>query len=107
MAPTDSGGSAAPIRADRRGADDAAVALRGNPWIPTLWIGAAVLVISGIAGQTAAEVLVAAPTADSAFLEYVVPAVLRAVSPWLLVAGLVAGVGVIFLHAVRWRAPVD
>lgn len=77
--------------------------LRANPWVPALWIVAAVLIVLGIAGQTAAEVITAGPTADTPLVEYVIPALLRALSPWLLVAGLLAGIGVMFLHAARWR----
>lgn len=84
-------------------ATDAAPPLRANPWIAVLWITAAVLIVAGVAGQTVAEVITAGPTAETPLVEYVVPALLRALSPWLLIAGLLAGIGVMFLHAVRWR----
>ena len=84
-------------------ATDAAPPLRANPWAAVLWITAAVLIVAGVAGQTVAEVITAGPTAETPLVEYVVPAMLRALSPWLLIAGLLAGIGVMFLHALRWR----
>jgi hypothetical protein len=84
-------------------ADAPTPSLRANPWVPALWVVAAVLIVAGIAGQTIAETITAGPTAETPLVEYVIPALLRALSPWLLVAGLLAGIGVMFLHAVRWR----
>jgi hypothetical protein len=82
---------------------DAPPPLRANPWVPALWVVAAALIVGGVAGQTIAEVITAGPTAETPLVEYVIPGLLRALSPWLLVAGLLAGIGVMFLHAVRWR----
>jgi len=80
--------------------------LRGNPFIPALWITAAVFTIAGVAGQYLATFLDSSPTASSATQEYVLPSVLIALSPWLFAAGLALGVAMLVIHALRWR-PAD
>ena len=80
--------------------------LRGNPFIPALWITAAVFTIAGAAGQYLGTFLDSSPTASSAAQEYVLPSVLIALSPWLFAAGLALGVATLVIHALRWR-PAD
>ena len=80
--------------------------LRGNPFIPVLWITAAVFTIAGTAGQYFATFLNYSAPASSAALEYVLPSVLIALSPWLFAAGLALGVATLVIHALRWR-PAD
>ena len=77
--------------------------LRGNPFIPALWITAAVFTIAGAASQYVATFLNYSPTASSAAVEYVLPAVLVALSPWLFAAGLALGIATLVVHALRWR----
>jgi hypothetical protein len=77
--------------------------LRGNPFIPVLWIAAAVFTTAGAAGQYFATFLNYSAPASSAALEYVLPSVLFALSPWLFAAGLALGVATLVIHALRWR----
>jgi len=76
--------------------------LRGNPWIPALWVTAAILTGAGAAAQHFAQQMVNAPTASSAVVFYVFPAVLVALSPWLFAVGLATGVATMVIHALRW-----
>ncbi|NYF09579.1 hypothetical protein HDC94_000735 [Leifsonia sp. AK011] len=77
--------------------------LRGNPFIPVLWITAALFAIAGAAGQYFATFLNYSAPASSAALEYVLPSVLFALSPWLFAAGLALGIATLVIHALRWR----
>jgi len=80
--------------------------LRGNPFIPALWIVAAVFTLAGAASQYLATFINYSPTASSAAIEYVLPSVLITLSPWLFGAGLAAGIATLVIHALRWR-PAD
>ncbi len=80
--------------------------LRGNPFIPALWIVAVVFTAAGVWAQYFAQTLTYSPTAPTAAQEYVLPAVLSALSPWLFTAGLAAGIATLVIHALRWR-PAD
>jgi hypothetical protein len=77
--------------------------LRGNPFIPALWIVSAVFTAAGVAAQFLAQRINYSPTAPTAAQEYVLPAVLSALSPWLFAAGLAAGIATLAIHALRWR----
>ena len=83
------------------------MSLAGNPWVTVLWVIAAVFVVAGVAGQTFAQTSVRGSVSlagADVFMTYVVPSVLQSICPWLVLTGLAALVGVVFLHAVRWRA---
>ncbi|MBG6054870.1 hypothetical protein IWX81_001281 [Salinibacterium sp. CAN_S4] len=84
-----------------------AVSLEGNPWVKVLWVIAPVFILGGLIGQAWAQSLLfngSFTSGPSAFESYVVPSVVQAVGPWMVLTGLAALVGVVFLHAVRWRA---
>lgn len=76
--------------------------LRGNPWIRVLWMTALLLAAAGAAAQYFAQRITYAPTAPTAAIEYVVPAMLSALSPWLFAVGLATGVATMVIHALRW-----
>ena len=78
--------------------------LRGNPWVRALWLVCAVLTVVGVIGQTWAQQLYTSATSTSAAIQYILPSVLSTLSPWLLGAGLAAGIATLLLHASRWRA---
>lgn len=80
--------------------------LRGNPFIPALWIITVVFTAAGAWAQYYAQTLNYSPTAPTAAQEYVLPTVLTALSPWLFAAGLAAGIATLVIHALRWR-PAD
>jgi uncharacterized membrane protein YedE/YeeE len=77
--------------------DGPSAGLRRNPWVWSLWIVGVLLTGGGILAQLPWE---PAGGPESA---YVIPALLAALGPWFLGAGLAAIVGVMLLHAVRWR----
>ena len=83
-------------------ANDAPRTLRGNPWIPALWVTAILLTGAGVAAQYFAQQIVYAPTASSAVVAYVFPAVSAALSPWLFAVGLATGVATMVIYALRW-----
>ncbi len=85
---------------------DAPSSLRGNPWIPVLWVTAVVFTVAGVSAQYFAQTSNYSPTAATAAAEYVVPAVLSALSPWLFAVGLSTGIATLVIHALRWR-PAD
>lgn len=84
---------------------ESAPSLRGNPWVVVLWVLALLFSAGGLWMQWYSQMLYATPDFDSATTYYVIPAVLQALSPWLLGVGLATLAGVVFLHAVRWRRP--
>jgi hypothetical protein len=84
-----------------------AVSLERNPWVKVLWIIAPVFIIAGVIGQAWSQSLLfdgSFVRDPSPFVSYVVPSVVQAVGPGMVLTGLAALVGVVFLHAVRWRA---
>ena len=84
-----------------------AVSLQGNPWIRVLWVIAPVFVLGGLIGQAWSQTLLFSgsyASGPSGFVSYVAPSVMQSVGPWMVLTGLAALVGVVFLHAVRWRA---
>ena len=83
---------------------DAPSTLRGNPWIPALWVAALVFTVAGVAAQYFAQNSNYSPTASTAAAEYVVPAVLLALSPWLFAVGLATGIATMVIHGMRWSA---
>ena len=81
--------------------------LAGNPWIAVLWVIAGVFVLGGLAGQIYAQTIFGGGMSTGAgdvFRTYVIPGIIQSVCPWMILTGLAALVGVVFLHAVRWRA---
>ena len=83
------------------------VSLQGNPWIRVLWVIAPVFVLGGVIGQAWSQTLLFSgsyASGPSGFASYVAPSVMQSVGPWMVLTGLAALVGVVFLHAVRWRA---
>jgi hypothetical protein len=76
---------------------------RRNPWLIVLWMLGALMLAGGLGGLWLVQMLLSAPNPESASSFYVVPVVLQSVAPWLAVVGLLTIVGVIFVHAVRWR----
>ena len=84
-----------------------AISLQGNPWIRVLWVIAPVFVLGGVIGQAWSQTLLFSgsyASGPSGFASYVAPSVMQSVGPWMVLTGLAALVGVVFLHAVRWRA---
>ena len=83
------------------------VTLAGNPWIRVLWVIAPVFILGGLAGQAWSQSRLFGsvnPNGTGVFMSYVVPAVAQSICPWMVLTGLAALIGVVFLHAVRWRA---
>jgi hypothetical protein len=83
------------------------VTLDGNPWVRVLWIIAPVFIIGGVVGQTWSQSRFMGGVTSSAsdvLTSYVIPTVAQSICPWMILTGLAALVGVVFLHAVRWRA---
>ena len=100
------GGRASPTRPAEHVDTSPAVelpTLRGNPFIPVLWITAAVFTIAGAAGQFVGTWLSYSGSASSAALTYVLPAVLIALTPWVFAAGLAVGIAALVIHALRCR----
>lgn len=80
------------------------VSLDGNPWVRVLWIIAAVFVVVGIFGQAWAQTLSSGSSKSSdAFLSFVIPSIAYSLCPAMIQMGFAALVGVVLLHAVRWR----
>lgn len=110
--PPESANPARPVAPDAAGADlpahpEPAVSLAGNPWVRVLWVIAPVFVVGGLAGQAWAQSQLMgsySTTSPDVFAAYIVPAVAQAICPWMVLTGLAALIGVVFLNAVRWRA---
>ncbi|WP_309616525.1 hypothetical protein [Salinibacterium sp.] len=83
-----------------------AVTLDGNPWVRVLWVIAPVFIIGGVVGQTWSQSRFMGGVTSSAsdvLTSYVTPTIAQSICPWMILTGLAALVGVVFLHAVRWR----
>ena len=83
------------------------LSLVGNPWVRVLWVIAPVFILGGLIGQAWSQTLLFSgsyASGPSGFVSYVAPSVMQSVGPWMVLTGLAALVGVVFLHAVRWRA---
>ncbi|MDQ4138512.1 MAG: hypothetical protein M3116_06670 [Actinomycetota bacterium] len=81
------------------------VILRGNPWIATLWVVGVLLVTGGFYGAVRSQLIyVGATPIDDGMNEIVTMEVLDLLSPPLILAGLLVIAGVLFLHAIAWRA---
>ena len=78
-----------------------APSLVGNPWVRALWILSTTFLLTGLLSEVWIALLSTSNT--NAFEALVLPALLQGLAPWLMLTGLAAGVGVVFLHAVRWR----
>lgn len=76
---------------------------RRNPWLPVLWVLALGLVGFGVWAQWYAQKLYALQNFNSVEDYYITPNVLSNVSPWFIGVGLLALVGAVFIHAVRWE----
>jgi FtsH-binding integral membrane protein len=76
---------------------------RRNPWMPVLWLLSIFLLGFGLWAQWYSQRLFTSPNIDNVQEYYVIPSVLSSLSPWFVVVGLASLVGVVFLHAVRWR----
>lgn len=85
--------------------DDEGISLSGNPWVRALWVIAGVFTIGGLVAQWQAQQLFSSQNGSNAIDYYVLPSILSTMSPWFTFAGLIAGVAVVTLHAVRWRQP--
>lgn len=84
---------------------DEGISLSGNPWVRALWVIAGVFTIGGLVAQWQAQQLFSSQNGSNAIDYYVLPSILSTMSPWFTFAGLIAGVAVVTLHAVRWRQP--
>lgn len=82
---------------------DAPSTLHGNPWVVVLWVLGPTLLVAGIWGLWQAQIIRTSPNTTSASSYYVLPGLLQLFAPWLAIVGLITIVGVVFLHAVRWR----
>lgn len=74
-----------------------------NPWIPILWITAAVFTIAGLVAQYTSIGISYSPTAPTAAQEYVLPTVLGSLAPTLFMAGLATAIATLVIHALRWQ----
>lgn len=77
--------------------------LRGNPWVVALWVVSAVMVVAGITLQWQAQQFFIDGVGSDA-TGYALQSLYSSIGPWFTLVGLAAGVGVMFLHAMRWRA---
>ena len=90
-----------PVESPLAGARE--VEARANPWLRALWVMAAVFVAIGIAGQWIAQQLFAGgASGGNVVTSYVWPSILQALSPWFLVAGLIAAIAAVTIKAARW-----
>ena len=88
----------------QRGYEEPAVVVakaRFNPWLLVLWILGIGLTAAGVWAQW--QLVTVEPSSDTVNAYYVIPALLREFSPWLVAVGLAAVVAAVFLHALRWR----
>ncbi len=85
--------------------EPAAVSLEGNPWVKVLWIVASTFTILGLLVQGWSQSMNSGSFSNSdAFRSFVLPTLAYSLAPAMVQVGLAALVGVVFLHAVRWRA---
>jgi hypothetical protein len=84
--------------------EPAVVSLEGNPWVKALWIIAPVLIFVGVVGQVWGQSQNSGQISNAdVFTNFVLPQLMYSVCPGMIQVGLAALVGVVFLHAVRWR----
>ncbi len=82
--------------------------LRGNPWVATLWVVGVLLITAGFFGTWRSQSIYVGATPVDDMNEIVTMEVLDLLSPPLMLVGLLVIAGVLFLHAVAWRArPVE
>ena len=80
-----------------------ALALRGNPWVATLWVVAVLLLTAGFFGTWRSQSIYVGATPINDMNEIVMFQVLQTLSPSLVLVGLLVLGGLFFLHAVSWR----
>jgi hypothetical protein len=80
-----------------------ALTLRGNPWVATLWVVAVLLLTAGFFGTWRSQSIYVGATPINDMNEAVMFQVLQALSPSLVLVGLLVLGGLLFLHAVSWR----
>ena len=77
---------------------------RFNPWLALLWLLGVLLTAAGAWAEWGVQktvvILTRPPTVEE---YYVIPAVLSAFSPWLLIVGVAALVAAVHLHAAQWQ----
>ena len=76
---------------------------RGNPWLRTLWVVAAVFTVAGLLAAYSAQAMMQGANTSSAIDYYVLPLTVSQLAPWFTVTGLFAGVAGLVLNAIRWR----
>ena len=80
-----------------------ALALRGNPWVATLWVVAVLMLTAGFFGTWRSQSIYVGATPINDMNEIVMFQVLQTLSPSLVLVGLLVLGGLFFLHAVSWR----
>lgn len=84
--------------------EPAVVSLEGNPWVKALWVAAPVLIVVGIVGMVWGQSQYSGQVSTTdVFTNSVLPQLMYAMCPGMIQVGFAALVGVVFLHAVRWR----
>ncbi|MFC0680658.1 hypothetical protein ACFFGH_22740 [Lysobacter korlensis] len=78
--------------------------LRGNPWVATLWVVGVLLITAGFFGTWRSQSIYVGATPVDDMNEIVTMEVLDLLSPPLMLVGLLVLAGVLFLHAIAWRA---
>lgn len=78
--------------------------LRGNPWVASLWVVAVLLLTGGFFGTWRSQSIYVGATPINDMNEIVTFQVLQTLSPSLVLVGLLVLGGLIFLHAISWRA---
>ena len=78
--------------------------LRGNPWVATLWVVGVLLITAGFFGTWRSQSIYVGATAVDDMNGIVMMEVLDLLSPPLMLVGLLVLAGVLFLHAISWRA---
>jgi hypothetical protein len=79
------------------------LALRGNPWVASLWVVAVLLLTAGFFGTWRSQSIYVGATPINDMNEIVMFQVLQTLSPSLVLVGLLVLGGLFFLHAVSWR----
>jgi hypothetical protein len=77
--------------------------LRGNPWVIALWVVSAAMIVGGIGLQWQAQQFFMDGVGSDA-TGYALQSLFSSIGPWFTLVGLAGVVGVMFLHATRWRA---
>jgi hypothetical protein len=78
--------------------------LRGNPWVATLWVVAVLLLTAGFFGTWRSQSIYVGASPITDMNEIVTFQILQLLSPSLVLVGLLVLGGLLFLHAVSWRA---